>query len=179
MRSGSSIAAAAVAVWLVPGSAPPHVYRDALGDAEAGHGDIASVTVSDRAGRATVTMDIRGLRASDSVIFELKRRPLATSQYVLSFSRSGAWELDSVMPPGQTMRDVTRLPGNAFSRMGGTYVLRLGPGILAGPILRGAKSFFFELHVDTSKWADVADWAPNSDYVTPRGWWKYDLTSVR
>ena len=171
----SPVLAAAAAICVATASAGvPKVYRDPVGDAERGHGDIASVQVSDSRGVVTMRIDVLSLRASDEVIVQLATRVMTDTDYALDFSKDGSWGIDHVNVGGQ----VTSLSPSStltFSPNGHVYTFRFGPSVL-----KGTSRFAFNVHVDTAVMADVSDWAPRElSPKSPNDWWKYALTSIR
>lgn len=143
------------------------VYRDAVGDAEAGHGDITGVRISDTSGLVTFGLDVKNLR--DTVVVTFDTNCDNREDYVLSFWSRGGGDLNRINRnySMSEMRAPTIARKPSRSTVGATtYTFRFTSSYFGK-----ATAFRFEAHVDTERWADVSDTAPDA------GYWHYDLLS--
>ena len=144
-----------------------NAYRDGVGDAEAGHGDITGVRISDTSGLVTFGIDVRNLR--DTVVVTFDTNCDNHDDYVLNFWSRGSGELYRINN-SDTMFDM-RAPtitrrSSRTTVAATTYTFRFSSRYFGK-----ATAFRFEAHVDTERFADVSDTAPDS------GRWYYDLRS--
>ena len=147
------------------------VYRDPVGDAEAGHGDITGVGISDLQGIVTFSVDVKNMR--DTLVIDFDTNCDGHTNYLLSLWRDGSAELDrlntndemfQMLPPTIVRTSSRRVVGAT------TYTFRF-----RSTRFGGTTAFRFEAHVDTPRFADVSDWAPNGADDDAR--WYYDLLS--
>ena len=143
-------------------------YRDPVGDAEAGHADITGVQISDASGVVTFGIDVRNL-SRDVLVITFDTTCDNHEDYVLSFDSRGSGELDRINLDDEMFQmgapAISSRPSRNTVRVT-TYTLRFSSSYFGK-----ATAFRFEAHVDTARFADVSDNAPDD------GYWYYDLLS--
>jgi hypothetical protein len=145
-------------------------YPDPVGDAEAGHGDIAGVWISDLWGVVTFKIDVKNLR-HDLLVIAFDTNCDDHDNYVLSLGSRGGAELDRINTNDEMFEmvapTIVRTPSH---RVVGatTHTFRFNSSYFGG-----TSAFRFEAHVDTPRFADVSDWAPDNQDA----YWYYDLLS--
>jgi len=147
-------------------------YRDPVGDAEAGHGDITGVWISDLRGVVTFSIDVKNMRR-DGLVIALDTNCDSHDDYVLSLGDRGSAELDRINANDEMFQMLAPTIVRTSSRhlVGATtYTFRF-----RSTRFGGTTAFRFEAHVDTPTFADVSDWAPNGADDDAR--WYYDLLS--
>jgi len=146
-------------------------YRDAVGDAEAGHGDITGVWISDSKGVVTFSTDVKNLH--DTLVVDFDTDCDGHDNYTISLWARGKAQLYRLNTNDEmfkiTAPKIVRTPSRHLT--GATaYTFHF-----TSKRFGGTTAFFFEAHVDTPRFADVSDWAPNG--ADDGAHWYYDLLS--
>jgi hypothetical protein len=129
-------------------------YRDPTGDAQAGHGDITTVDVSEENDVATIKTVAGGLRDTDAVVVSFDTDCDTKDDFVLRVWNDGSTFLSQLTEEGIP---VTDLPAST-TRRGSTYTTRFESREIGR-----ATAFRFRVRVDTEEYEVYADFAPDDE----------------
>ncbi len=136
------------------------LYRDPVGDARAGHGDIGRVEVSERNDVFVVETVAPHLQESDSVVASLDTDCDGKDDFVLRVWNDGSTYLSQLTEEGVPITDVPA----STTRSGNTYTTQF-----ESHELNRATAFRFRMRVDTEEYDEHADLAPDN----PSASWAY------
>lgn len=129
------------------------VYRDPVGDAQAGHGDIRTVQVSEGSDVTTIEAVVPNLQETDAVVASFDTDCDGRDDFVLRVWNDGSTYLSQLSEEGVPITDVPA----STTRRGTTYTTRFETHEM-----NRATAFRFRMRVDTEEYEGHADLAPDA-----------------
>jgi hypothetical protein len=142
-------------------------YRDPVGDAYPGHGDITSIRISDLQGVVTFKIDIKNMARRDRLViyFDTNCNGYGFDNYILLFERGYPAELSRL----NKNSDLFPMRPPRIQRHGSTYTFQFSSNRFGGTT---AFRFNMAINFTQDNLSDLSDVAPDhSDYA------HYDLLS--
>jgi hypothetical protein len=155
--TGAAVATQSDAPTCLPEGAidrkPSVVYRDPVGDAQDGHGDIRTVEVSESSDVTTIEAVVANLRETDAVVASFDTDCDGRDDFVLRVWNDGSTYLSQLSEEGVPITDVPA----STTRQGSTYTTRFETYEI-----NRSTAFRFRMRVDTEEYEEHADLAPDA-----------------